>query len=311
LNPTKTLSVAPRDAAAPSRVGVGFPYIDELSSALYQMGLLDFVEMTPETLCRERRPAAERVLELIPERLERARLSCAGLPIVVHGVELSIGSAHGLNSAYLDMLEQFQARWPFLWHSEHMSFQTVLDDDGKTVDVGVPLPLPPTVETVRTVGTRARKIKEQFGVVFLLENVAHYLSPLPADPQIGDEIEMLNQVCAAGECGLLLDLHNLYCNAVNQGFNAFHAVDRISLERVHEVHVAGGRSTMGFWTDSHDGRVPDAVWELVEYTLPRCWNVRGLVFEVLDAVAANLGVDVIASELRTARSVWTACTKPT
>jgi len=92
---------------------------------------------TPEVLCRERRGGT---LELLPERVARAQDVCGALPMVAHGVELSIGSAHGCNTAYLDMLEQFQACWAFLWHSEHLGFQTI-GDDAHTLATGVPLPI--------------------------------------------------------------------------------------------------------------------------------------------------------------------------
>jgi uncharacterized protein (UPF0276 family) len=62
-----------------------------------------------------------------------------------------------------------------------------------------------------------------------------------------------------GGCGQLLDLHNLYCNAINHGFDAFAAIDRMDLDRVIEIHVADGRWQDGYWMDTHDGRVPPPV----------------------------------------------------
>ena len=106
-------------------LGVGFPYFASLPADLYQSDLVSFVEVTPETLCRQRRDGAAVRIEILPDRLTTAQQTCAGLPVVVHGVELSIGSAHGLNHAYLKMLDSFQKEWPFVWHSEHLGFQTI------------------------------------------------------------------------------------------------------------------------------------------------------------------------------------------
>ena len=89
-----------------SALGIGLPYIDTLPAKLYRPGLVDFVEMTPEVLCRERRSGR---LQLLPDKLKEARDLCGHLPIVVHGVELSIGSAHGANDSYLQLLDEFQA----------------------------------------------------------------------------------------------------------------------------------------------------------------------------------------------------------
>lgn len=288
-------------------LGIGLPYLASLPSELYGSGLLEFVEITPETLCRERREGTAVVIELVPDQVERALQTCAALPIVVHGVELSIGSAHGWNGAYLAMLDAFQAWWPFVWHSEHLGFQTILDEDGTTLEVGVPLPLPATAAAVRVVAARSAALLQRYGVPFLLENPAHYLPGLPADPEIGDESGLLRAITERSGCFQLLDLHNVYCNAVNHHFNPFVAIDAMPLHRVVEIHIAGGSWRDGFWMDAHDGRVPEPVWELLEYTLPRSPNVAGVVFEILEEPAVRLGLEAIKDELMRARAIWRRC----
>jgi uncharacterized protein (UPF0276 family) len=216
----------PETPRLPMPLGIGFPYIPALSPELYQAGVLDFVEIVPETLCRERRDRSTSSIELVPTQIERAKAICGELPIVVHGVELSIGSAHGWNASYLDMLDGFQRLWPFLWHSEHLGFQTFAGQNQISLNIGVPLPLPATQEVVRMVVDRGAEIRRRYGVPFLLENPAHYLADLPRDPEIGDEIDLMNRITESGSCSYLLDLHNLYCNAINHKFDAFGAVDR-------------------------------------------------------------------------------------
>jgi len=306
-----TVSSAPgpsQEETAPPRVlGVGFPYISVLSRDLYRSGLIDFVEITPETLCRARRDGG---MDLIPERLEQARAICGEYPIVIHGVDLSIGSAREWNGGYLDMLDRFQGSWPFLWHSEHLSYQTVPGDDGLPTSIGTPLPLPGTAETVQLVSARAAAIGRRYGVPFLLENPAHYLTGLSYEAEISDEIGLMAAITDRGRCGHLLDLHNLYCNAVNLGFDAFSAIERTRLDRVIEIHVAGGRWEDGFLMDAHDGLVPSPVWELLAFTLPRCPKIAGVVFELLDFYAPKVGADAIAEELRRVRDLWRSCCVP-
>ena len=142
-------------------LGIGFSYISTLPADFYRPGLVDFVEITPEVLCRTRRDGASPSMDLVPYKLERARTVCGELPIVVHGVELSIGSAVHWNEAYLDMLDRFQAIWPFHWHSEHLTYQTIPGDDQKPLSIGVPLPLPGTAEVVQLVSTRAAAIRRR------------------------------------------------------------------------------------------------------------------------------------------------------
>jgi len=271
---------------------------------LYRSGALGFVEVTPETLCRERRDGRAAAIELVPDQVERSQQTCAALPIVVHGVQLSIGSAHGWNSAYLEMLDRFQGCWPFLWHSEHLGFQTIRGEEGGTKAVGVPLPLPPTEEAVCLVAARSAAIRRRYGVPFLLENPAHYLAGLPADPEIDDEIGLMRAIADRSGCFQLLDLHNVYCNALNHGFDPFGAIDRMPLSQVVEIHVAGGSWQDGFRMDAHDGRVPEAVWELLEYTLPRSPNAGGVVFEMLEEHAVRFGAAAIEAELQRARAIW-------
>lgn len=288
-------------------LGIGLPYFASMPADFYRPGLLDFVEITPETLCRQRRNGEAVAIDLVPDQVERAQQTCASLPMVVHGVELSIGSAQGWNGAYIEMLDAFQARWPFLWHSEHLGFQTMPGENGATLEVGVPMPLPPTEEAVQLVATRTRAIRERYGVPFLLENPAHYLTELPADPEIGDEGGLMREITERGGCFQLLDLHNVYCNSVNHHCDPFALIDRMPLERVGEIHVAGGEWHEGFWMDAHAGRVAERVWEMLEYTLPRTPNVAGIVFEMLEEHAERLGPEAITEELMRAREIWGRC----
>ncbi len=297
-------SASSEDVASAKVLGIGFPYISTLPADLYRPELIDFVEITPEMLCRTRRDGKVLSMDLVPDKLGRARAVCGEFPIVVHGVELSIGSALHWNDGYLDMLDRFQEIWPFYWHSEHLTYQTIPGDNRQPLSIGVPLPLPGTTEVAHLVGARAAAIRRRYGVPFLLENPAHFLTGLAHEPEIGDEVGLMAAITELGHCGQLLDLHNLYCNAVNHGFDTFAAIDRIALGKVVEIHVAGGRWEDGYWMDTHDGRVPTPVWELLEYTLPRCPNIAGIVFELLNYYTTKMTVDAIAGELTRAGEIW-------
>jgi uncharacterized protein (UPF0276 family) len=301
------MSAGPVFESAIPKLGVGLPYFVSLPPDLYRSGLIDFVEMTPETICRQH-PAGQGIaLEIVPDQMERARHTCAALPIVVHGVELSIGSAQGWNNAYLDMLDTFQAKWPFVWHSEHLGFQTIPADDGTTRGIGVPLPLPPTKEAAEVIARRSLAIQDRYRVPFLLENPAYYVPNPPADAEIGDDIGLMRAITQSSGCFQLLDLHNVYCNAINHANDPISAIDRMPLNAVVEIHVAGGSWNDGTWMDAHDGRVPEPVWELLEYALPRCPLAGGIVFEMLDTQAERLGADRIQHELKRVRKIWERC----
>ena len=302
-------------SAIPAPLGIGFPYMPAMPAEVYRQDVIDFVEITPEALCRERYEGGVVAFELEAQLLARARETCGALPMVVHGVQLSIGSAHGWNDAYLVMLEQLQQVWPFVWHSEHLSFQTIVGQHGEVLETGVPLPIPYTDEAAGLIIKRCAAIAHRFGVPFLLENPAHYLETQghAADTRerdespVQDEIGFMNRITMGGACRQLLDLHNLHCNAVNHGFDAFKALGCLDLDRVTEIHLAGGSWRDGFLMDAHDSVVPQPVWDLLAYVLPRAPNVAGVVFEVLDRYAPKVGVDAMLRELERARAVWDGC----
>jgi len=287
------MSAAPSAGSAIPKLGVGLPYFSALPSELYRSGLVDFVEMKPETICRKRPVGDTITLEIVAAQLERARNTCAALPLVVHGVELSMGSTHGWNDSYLQMLDTFQTKWPFVWHSEPLGFQTMQPEGAG-----------PAVERV---AGRVLEIQDRYGVPFLLENPAYCLPDAPTDPEVGDDIRLMRTITQNSGCFQLLDLHNIYCNAVHNKVDPLAAIDGMPLHAVAEIHVAGGSCNDGLWMDAHDGRVPEAVWELLEYALPRCPLAGGVVFEILDSHAERLGTGAIQQELLRVRKIWDRC----
>ncbi len=288
----------------PEPRGVGFGCHLALPDALYTPDLLEFVEITPEVYHRAEN--IEGCVQLLPERkaFDAARRRCGSLPVAMHSVSLSIGSAHGMYEPCLKMMDRLRKEWPFDWYSEHLQFQATLNAQGESTETGIPFPLPPTIEAAELVAGRAALIQRRYGVPFLLENPAHYLPDLPADPEIGDEFGLMERIIVLSGCGQLLDLHNLYCNGLNFQFDPVAALGRVSLDRVGEIHVAGGSWRDGFYMDAHDGRVPEAVWDLLEQTLSRAPAIPAVVFEILDEYLERLGADGIAQELERARAIW-------
>ena len=284
-------------------LGVGFSYMTEVPGEFYDTSLIDFVEVTPETLCREIHRAGKQQIIPVPEQLAVVQSLAERFPLVLHGVQLSIGSVHGWNQAYLRMLDQIKRVLPFLWHSEHLSYQTIADEQGHVRETGIALPLPATREVANMVSQRCRSLLNRYDLPFLLENPAHYF-PAVAHESGSDEFRLMNQICDASGCGMLLDLHNLYCNAYNHGFDAWQAVQSLNLSKVVEIHVSGGRLQDGYWTDAHEGRVPEPVWRLLEQTLPRCPNIAGVLFEVFPDYAPRLGLSAIREELSCLRHLW-------
>ena len=115
--------------------------------------------------------------------------------------------------------------------------------------------------------------------------------------------EFLNRLMQRTGCGLLLDLHNVYTNAVNHGFDACRFLRSLDLDRVVEIHVAGGEPMMGFHTDSHTGPVAEGVWQLLECVAPHTSSLRGVTFEFHESSWPMLHDAGVLAQLDRARSV--------
>jgi len=166
--------------------------------------------------------------------------------------------------------------------SEHYGFMGV---DG--VDVGAPLPPPPTPEVV-DVGVRALEALAQCsGVPVGLENLAMAFCRLDVEAQP----EIVTRLLEAVDGYLVLDLHNLWCQAVNFRFAPLELLCRYPLSRARVLHVSGGSWSSHGGTrlrrDTHDDRVPDEVWSLLPEALSRCANLEVVILEQLGPTLAS------------------------
>lgn len=297
--------------AGSPRLGVGVNYLGSHGDAMMELGeVVDFFEITPDTLCSEIEHDGAWGLRYRPEALEQMLRITDRHPVVVHGVGLSIGSPTGWNESYLEILTRLSERRSFCWHSEHLAFMEIPDERGARLHTGIPLPLPFTAQAADMIAARAKVLQQRYDVPFLLENTAYYLPELPADDG-WDESRFLNEVCRRARCGLLLDLYNLRCNCENHGLDPLDVLDRLDLDNVVEIHLASGGHYDGFLVDIHSEAVSDEVWLLLEYVLPRAPRLGGIVYELLDEALTMVGgVETIRAQLATAADYWRKARSP-
>lgn len=190
-------------------------------------------------------------------------------PIALHGVSLSIGSTDPLNPGYLRQLSSLARRFEPAWISDHLCWTGV---GGHTLhDL---LPLPYTEEAVAHVAGRVRQVQDLLGRRILLENVSTYLqyrhSTVP-------EWEFLSQVAERADCGILLDINNVFVSAFNHGFSAVEYIENVPIGRVHQFHLAGHSEKGSFLHDTHDHPVAPAVWDLYAHAVRRFGSVSTLI----------------------------------
>lgn len=193
----------------------------------------------------------------------------AQYPVVMHGVSLSIGSADPLRRDYLRELKALAARIKPAWISDHLCWTGV---GGRNLhDL---LPLPYNEEAVRHVASRIREVQDFLERPIALENVSSYMT-LRASTMT--EWEFLAAVAEGADCGILLDINNIFVSAFNHGFDALKYIDSIPCERVVQFHLAGHSDHGSYLLDTHDHPVCDEVWALYAHAVRRFGAVSALI----------------------------------
>jgi uncharacterized protein len=179
------------------------------------------------------------------------------LPIALHGVSLNIGSADKLDFVYLNRLKQLIDAISPLVVSDHLSWTGV---DGENLhDL---LPIPYTEDTLAHVADKIGQVQDFLGRRLLIENPTTYLE---LKSSTMTESEFVVRLLERADCGLLLDINNVYVNSVNHGFDPIEYLEKIPSERIGQIHLAGHSQQNGYLIDTHDAPVADEVWALLKW----------------------------------------------
>lgn len=300
-SPSQTSSSDSVELSTPTsvpRLGVGLTYHTVLAP-LAGGGLIDFLEVEPETLWLQREPGVP-AFRLDAEAVDDIR--SLELPVVFHGIGFPIGGSLPPDPRHLPALRQSIDLLAPLWMSEHLSFNTTTDTSGKVYQTGFLLPPLQSAAGVQAALCSIEALAAALPIPFAIENGANYLRPRVGDL---DDAEFLSRILDGSGCSLLLDLHNLWTNAINGRQSVESFIERIPLDRVIELHFAGGMSRGGYWLDAHCGATPEGVIELAVELIPRLSNLRAIVFEVFPSYIPAVGIDGIAQQLAILQDLWT------
>ena len=193
----------------------------------------------------------------------------ANRPVVMHGVSLSIGSAAPLDMDYLDKLVALAERVKPAWISDHLCWTGIAGVNSHDL-----LPMPLTEASLAHVTARVRQVQERLGRPLILENPSTYLQYKGVQMP---EWEYLGRLAEAADCGLLLDVNNVYVSAFNHGFDAVQYIEALPAERIVQVHLAGPRDCGTHLLDTHDSPVLDPVWDLYALAMRRTGGVSTLL----------------------------------
>jgi uncharacterized protein (UPF0276 family) len=191
------------------------------------------------------------------------------VPVVLHGVSLAVGSVDPLDERLLRGLRALTDRVEPAYVSDHLCWGR---HGGRYAhDL---LPLPYTEEALAHVVARVGKVQDALGRQILLENVSSYVEFAASSLT---EWEFLARVAEDADCGILLDVNNVYVSARNHGFDPDAYLAGIPADRVGQFHLAGHSDHGKYVLDTHDAPVVDAVWELYRSALRRFGRVPALI----------------------------------
>jgi uncharacterized protein (UPF0276 family) len=285
-------------------LGVGVMYNPALPEFLRtDLDAIDFLEITSDMFWTDRGIGAQPRFEELESWVDVLESTIPHRPVIAHNIGLSVGNAGFFDMDYVAHLARWQQRYRFPWQSDHLSFAEVSSPDGSGFHAGVAVPLPYDREVLDMIVERVDRFQQVVSAPFLIENSVYFVT---FRDQEMTEPRFLNELTRRTGCGMLLDVHNLYANARNHGFEARDFLSELDLSAVVETHIAGGTEFAGMYTDSHAGPCPQQVWELLEYIVPRAPNLRAVTFEFHDSYYGVLGADGVRAELHHARSILAA-----
>ena len=175
-------------------------------------------------------------------------------PVVMHGVSLSIGSTDPVDFEYLRKLKALADEVNPVWVSDHLCWTGVL-----TINSHDLLPVPLNEESLNHICERISIVQDYLERPIVIENPSTYAtfkhSTIP-------EWEFLTRMAETTDCGLLLDVNNVYVSSFNNDFDPIEYIENIPHDRVVQMHLAGHQNCGNHIIDTHDREVTDQVWEL-------------------------------------------------
>jgi uncharacterized protein (UPF0276 family) len=236
-------------------VGLRIPHYEHIFE---RKPVVDWFEIISENFMVD----GGRPLAMLDRILERYR-------VVQHGVSMYFGSAGRLNRDHLKRLKALVLRTKTPWITDHLCWGSV---DGRyTHDL---LPMPYTFEAAKITARKIREARDYLETPVAVENVSSY-----AEFHVSEmtEWEFLNEVVERADCGILLDVNNIYVSSRNHGFDPFEYLKSVPAGRVAQIHIAGHSKFAKYILDTHDHAVIDPVWRLYAQAIRLAGNTATLL----------------------------------
>ncbi|WP_009963088.1 DUF692 domain-containing protein [Verrucomicrobium spinosum] len=238
-------------------IGIGLR-VPHYRHILEQKPVVDWFEIISENFMVD----GGRPLEVLDQLLEQYR-------VVQHGVSMYLGNADPLDRDHLTRLKRLVKRTNTPWLSDHLCWGSV---NGRcSHDL---LPMPYTLAVARHTAEKIRQASDFLEVPICVENVSSYAEFRQNEMT---EWEFLTEVVEGADCGMLLDVNNIYVSSQNHGFDPMDYLRGVPLHRVGQIHIAGHSKYENLILDTHDQPVPDPVWALYAAAIQSCGNTATLL----------------------------------
>ena len=264
-----------------NRLGVGIGFREPfLASIFLNQDKIDFLEIT-----------TDHYIDANSQKLEELKLLKEHFPLIPHSLELSLGSAEGIDDEYLEKVAQIVEFVEPAWFSDHLCFTR-----SGGVKIGHLAPVPYTSEAVKVFIRNILHVKKRIETPLILENIT-YLVRFPSSEMT--EAEFIKTILEETDCGLLLDVTNLYINSRNFGFDCRRFLDEIPLNRVVQLHFVGSHRHGRRLIDAHADKTDEEIWQLFAEVAKRC-DIKGAILERDENFPP---FDEILQEIETAQNI--------
>jgi len=217
--------------------------LDEMRS--HDLSAVNFMEVAPENWINVGGSLGKKFREFTEKH-----------DFICHGLSLSIGSPSPLDEDFVKDVGQFLQTHDIKHYSEHLTY---CSDDGHLYDL---LPIPFTEEAVKYVAERIRWVQDILQQEISMENASYYTA---APGKEMSEIEFINAVIEEANCGLLLDVNNIYVNSINHCYDPIDYLKQLPAKRIRYGHIAGHfNEDEDLIVDTHGADVIDPVWHILD-----------------------------------------------
>lgn len=279
-------------------LGIGLTYHPVLDRVLEKYtGLIQVLEIEPQTHWIQPDPSTN---QYAIDQVTLKKIQSLPYHKLMHSIGFPVGGSRLPDPVEYPLHHAMIEALGVSWMSEHLSFNKAAYEGREFVTNYMlpPLQTPAGVEAaVHTIKSMQRNVP----IPIAVETGVNYLRTIPR--HINDGLFM-RQVVEQADCGILLDLHNLLTNQLNgrQSMEGF--LSEIPLERVIEIHVAGGKMRGNFYIDAHSGKIPDNLLEVAAQLIPHLPNLGAMIFEIFPDYLDDMNNGLLQHDLEQLNRIW-------